>query len=326
MDLKKISLNVILILIWITACNNVNNSKVPQRDIIVKIPAFNKDSAFNYIERQLSFGPRTMNSIAHKECKNWIVNTMLSFNFDVIEQDFQEDVQQQGKVDATNIIARYNPDVLERVLLCAHYDTRGIAENDSIRKDEPIPGADDGASGVAVLLELARNISQCSVPIGVDIIFFDAEDQGLNQIDQDYSWGLGAQYWSKNLHETPYNVKFGVLFDMVGAKDATFRKEGYSIRYAGDITNRIWNLAKAMHLEKYFINENTIAVTDDHRFITENANIPMVDIINVKSNGRFGHHHHTHNDNIEIIDKATLRAVGQVMLAVIIYESNKQHY
>jgi aminopeptidase-like protein len=158
--------------------------------------------------------------------------------------------------------------------------------------------------------------------MGVDIIFFDAEDAGSEEPGNDYSWGLGSQYWSKNLHEHPYEVKYGILLDMVGSRNATFPKEGFSMRSAPDRVNQIWNLAKQMGRERYFVDRRAGFITDDHRFIIENTKIPMIDIINIQEDGNFGDYHHTHADNMDIIDKQTLEAVGQVILATIYRESN----
>ena len=183
-------------------------------------------------------------------------------------------------------------------------------------------GADDGASGVAVLLEIARQLKEHPIPMGVDIIFFDAEDYGADTSGQTDSWGLGSQYWANNLHEAGYPVKYGILLDMVGAKGARFTKEGNSRASAGVVVNKIWELAKRMNKEAYFVDENTGSIIDDHFFIIRDAGIPMVDIVNHPEDGLFGFYHHTHHDDLEVIDPASLQAVGQVVLAVVYNESN----
>ena len=155
-------------------------------------------------------------------------------------------------------------------------------------------------------------------------IFFDAEDYGAETNGQTNTWALGSQYWSVNLHEPDYEVKYGILLDMVGAKGARFTKEGNSRSSAGNVVDKIWQLAERMNKQHYFVDENTGAIVDDHLFIIRNAGIPMVDIINHPEESLFGAYHHTHQDNLEIIDPASLQAVGQVVLAVVYNESNKK--
>ncbi len=304
-------------------CNNKPNL-IPQEDRIVKIPRFNSENAFTHIQKQIHFGPRRMNSDAHENCKNWLLDKLTEYNFSTEFQDFEVKAYSGELLKGTNIHGIYNKDVKERVILCAHYDTRHIADKDTINIDIPIDGADDGASGVAVILEIARLINESNLPMGVDIVFFDAEDHGSDKPNQDYTWGLGSQYWAKKLSKD-YKYKYGILLDMVGSKNATFRKEGFSMQSAEKIVNQIWNLAKNMGKEKYFVNKPIGFITDDHRFVIEQTRTPMVDIINVQSTGKFGNYHHKHSDNIGIIDKTTLEAVGQVVIAQIFRESNKQN-
>lgn len=313
---------IVLLLIALSSCEK-EPKKLPQKAIKVSVPKFNPDSAFSFIEQQISFGPRPINSEGHADCKNWIVQKLKAYKFEVIEQPFEATSFKGEKLKGANIIGRFNSDIKERVLLCAHWDTRPMAEKDTINRDAPILDADDGGSGVGVLLEIARQINNKPIPMGLDIVFFDAEDYGSNEENQDYTWGLGSQYWSKNMHEKDYQVKYGILLDMVGSKGATFPKEGFSMRSAANVVEKIWKLAGQIGKGKYFENRRIPPITDDHRFIIENTKIPMVDIINVSKEGKFGFYHHTHSDNLEIIDKQTLNAVGQVVLAVIYNESNK---
>jgi len=318
----RLILAIITVLIFI----GCQNEKIPQENKKVKIGSFNQDSAFAFIDRQVKFGKRYMNTEEHEECKDWLIDKLESYNFEVITQDFKAMSYKKEELNGTNIIGRYNPKIKERILLCAHYDTRHIADKDSLNIELPIDGADDGGSGVGVILEIARQIKNNPIPMGIDIIFFDAEDYGSDEKGQDYTWGLGSQHWSKNIHEEPYEVKYGILLDMVGAKNATFPKEGFSTKTAPKEVNKIWNFAKAMGYEKYFVDKQVGYYTDDHRFIIENAQIPMIDIINIKSDGKFGHYHHTHLDNMNNIDKQTLKAVGQIILAVICKESNQDKF
>ncbi len=311
----------VFLLLIILDCRS-NTKKIPQQNIYLSVPEFNIDSALFYLRKQLSFGPRYVNSSGHEACKNWLSSFESKTNFYLVEQPFIATSYRGEDLHGTNLIFRHKPEVIERLLLCAHWDTRPFADKDTLRTDEPIAGADDGASGVAVILEIMRQIATNPIPMGLDIVFFDAEDYGSDQGDNDYSWGLGSQYWSKNLHEDPYEVKYGILLDMVGARNATFTKEGFSAHYAAKEQSKIWNMAAQMGYGTYFVNDPSPAITDDHRFIIEYAGIPVVNIINLSTRGEFGSHHHTHRDDIDIIDPKVLKAVGQVALSVIYNESN----
>lgn len=298
------------------------DEKVDQKSIQVQISKFNQDSAFQYVKTQVDMGPRYVNSEGHKACKKWLTEKLAAFDFEVITQDFSAKAYDGTDLYGTNIIGRYNQEVKQRVVLAAHWDTRHIADKDSTNKTEPILGADDGASGVGVLLEIARQLKEHPIPMGVDIVFFDAEDYGADSGNLKYTWGLGSQYWAKNLHEDNYQVKYGILVDMVGAKEATFYKEGVSMQVAPQVTNDVWKLAQQMGYSNFFKQGTAPPMVDDHLFVYENAGIPMIDIINMNIRGRFKYYHHTRADAIDIIDKKTLMAVGQVVLAKICRESN----
>lgn len=320
----KVSRLLVLFLLMTAACRPEESTKVPQADVQVKVPVFNADTAYALVQRQLAFGPRYTNSPGHAQIRDWLLAKMDSYADEMIRQDFTAEAYTREVLSGTNIIGRYKPEVAERILLCAHYDTRHIADKDITAQDQPIIGADDGASGVAVLLEIARQLHEHPIPMGVDLVLFDAEDYGLDDSSDSDSWGLGSQYWSNNLHEANYQVKYGILLDMVGGKQARFTQEGNSRASAGPIVDKIWRLAKMMSKENYFVEEKTAGITDDHYFIIRNAGIPMVDIVNHPSDRLFPYYHHTHQDNQDIIDPATLQTVGQVVLAVIYNESNKK--
>lgn len=295
----------------------------------VSIPPFQADSAFAHIEKQLSFGPRNPNSTGHEQCKQWISETIAQWADDTILQDFKAQTYRGEQFKATNIIGVFNPDAKKRIVLAAHWDTRFIADfdPDDSRQEDPIPGADDGGSGVGVLLEIARNLHNNPIEIGVDIIFFDAEDQGDNGGRNAESWCLGAQHWARNPHTPNYSAEFGILLDMVGSKGARFTLEGFSMQFAPQITNQMWNLAQSMGFSGYFIKTRTNPITDDHYFVNTIAKIPMTNIVNKPEGSEtgFGWYWHTHSDDIEVINKATLKAVGQVVLATI-YRTNNGNF
>lgn len=304
--------------------SSVDTVKEEPTTVKVPIPAFNRDSAYNYVVKQLEFGPRVVGSPESKACQAWLVEQFKAFGATVIEQDFKAKVYTGETFDATNIIAQFNPAASKRIVLSAHWDSRHIADSplSTERQNEAILGADDGASGVAVLLEIARALGANPISMGVDIVLFDAEDYGDSN-DRN-SWALGAQHWSRNLHANPYRPKYGILLDMVGSKGARFTKEQWSMQYARPVVEKVWKLAQRMGYGNYFVDVMGNPVTDDHYFVNTIAQIPMIDIINnpVSSETGFGAYWHTHNDNIDIIDPRTLRAVGQVVLATIYREAN----
>lgn len=295
-----------------------------------QVPAFDRDSALVYLTRQVEFGPRTPNTPAHRACGEWLSEKLRSFGATVIEQKFDAEAYTGETLNGTNIIAQFNPGQSQRILLAAHWDTRHIADSplSTEARDKPILGADDGASGVAVLLEVARQLRANPIDIGLDIILFDLEDHGQTEEEDtagdDSSWCLGSQYWSRNKHRSGYQPKYGILLDMVGARGARFPKEYYSMQIAPQLVNQIWRLANRMGYGNYFHEVNGGGVTDDHYFVSTIGRIPMIDIINLPLNSNnkgFGDHWHTQNDNLDVIDKRTLRAVGQVLLAVIYREA-----
>lgn len=295
----------------------------PKKQVVV--PKFERDSAYRFIERQVAFGPRVPNSEAHRKTRDYLIETLKSFQATVIAQDFTAKAYTGTTLKGTNIIASFNPDHPRRVLLAAHWDSRHIADYDpdENRQDEPILGADDGGSGVGVLLEIARVIGENNIDLGVDIVLFDAEDHGESKSEDITSWCLGSQHWARNLHKPGYTADFGILLDMVGAKNARFTKEEISRAYAPDIVNKVWKLSQNMGYGNYFVDVNTRQIVDDHYFVNDIARIPTIDIINrpASTETGFGHYWHTHADDMSVIDKQTLRAVGQTLLAVIYQKS-----
>ena len=329
MLLRKIFSFLLIVIFFVVSCtpDSSSTATAPTKTTAkpaVKIPKFNRDSAYVFTEKQVAFGPRLPNTEGHRKCKEWYVQKFKQFDAEVIEQDFQVKSYENKILNATNIIAQYNPEKTNRVVLAAHWDTRYKAEQDADekKKKQPILGADDGASGVGMLLEIARQIQANPIDLGVDIVLFDAEDQGDNG-GRETTWCLGSQYWSRNFHKPGYKAKFGILLDMAGAKDARFAKDGTSMKHAPKVMNKVWKIAQERGYGNYFVNETTGALIDDHKFVNEIAKIPMIDIINrpTGSSTGFGHYWHTHDDDMSVISKSTLRAVGQTVLAVIYRES-----
>ncbi len=298
---------------------------------LVMAPAFNADSAYYSVKKQVDFGPRVPGTPAHKKCAAWLVSTFKRYGLTVIEQPFQAKAY-FATLDAVNIIAQYKPELTNRIIVASHWDSRHIADKDTKDPNKPILGADDGGSGVGVLLEIARMLQANGINVGVDLICFDAEDLGkendasvVQQVtppNTEETWCLGSQYWAANLHRPGYTAQFGILLDMVGAKGAHFPYEGYSTANAGGPQNNIWAVAKELGFENTFPKRTGGYITDDHFFVMKGTGIPMVDIINIPDEKGFGSYHHTHADNMNIIDKTTLKAVGQVV-ATVIYRAGK---
>jgi hypothetical protein len=296
-------------------------------------PQFNPDSAYHYVARQTQFGPRIPNSPQHRACSHYLFDKLEQSGARVVVQEFSEESYNGEVLELQNIIASFDPEKPKRILLAAHWDTRPFADKDTINPRRPFDGANDGASGVGILIELARVISKNSHPnVGIDIILFDGEDYGEPEFDKDTDeenntgkiwWCLGSQYWSKNHHQKNYSAYYGILLDMAGARNARFYKEGSSIQFAKKITEKVWRIAGLSGYSNYFINATSPGITDDHIFINRDAHIPTIDIIDYdpdREDSYFPAYHHTHQDNMSIIDKNTLHAVGQTLVNVIYNE------
>lgn len=307
---------------------NGNNNPDSLKTIKVNVPAFNADSAYNFVKAQVDMGPRVPNTAAHKKCGDWLEAKLRSFGAEVFSQQVRLRAFDGTVLNARNIIGSYNPQAPGRILLCAHWDSRPWSDNDpdSTKWKIPVDAANDGASGVGVLLEIARQIQLKNPGIGIDIVFFDAEDYGEPMWDKgqytEETWGLGSQYWSKNPHKVNYRAKYGILLDMVGATNARFAKEGFSMQYASDVLAKVWDAASRAGYGSYFVNSQGGTVNDDHLYVNKYANIPTIDIIQYDPNTRSGFYPywHTTKDNMEQIDRNTLKAVGQTLLTVIFEE------
>lgn len=293
---------------------------------VVNVPYFNADSAYDYIQAQVDFGPRTMNSAAHDACGDWLASKLAQFGATVYDQRADLTTYEGKIVKARNIIGAYKPESKKRIALFSHWDSRPWADNDPDESKHytPILGANDGASGVGVLLEIARNLQNAQPELGIDIILLDAEDLGNHKEYKgehtDESWCLGSQYWARVPHVQGYNARFGILLDMVGGTGARFLYEYYSEQYAKDIDRKVWRAAKALGYDNYFIQQTGGGATDDHKFINEIAHIPTIDIIPTSSQYTFFEHWHTVKDDMDAINPGTLKAVGQTVMQVIYNE------
>jgi glutaminyl-peptide cyclotransferase len=326
---------VLVFFISLAGCNNTNpkeevSSAETAPQPLLETPDFNADSAYYFVQQQVELGPRVPNTASHRQAAMLFINKFKSYGAKVTEQDFTAKTFDGQTVDLKNIIASFYPQSRRRILLAAHWDTRPFADKDTERQDEPIDGANDGASGVGVLMEIARLLAENDPGVGVDIILFDGEDWGNDTQTQspvptpaglDTWYCLGSQHWSKNPHQPNYSAYFGILLDMVGGKNATFFKEGYSMEVAPLIVDRVWKAASRLGYSAHFIPRAGAPIIDDHVFVNRYRNIPTIDIIPTDVNDdSFGPFHHTHDDNMDIISRETLKAVGETVLQVV-YEA-----
>lgn len=293
----------------------------------VKVPEFNADSAFAFVKAQTDFGPRVPGSEAHANCAEWLTNKLMEYADTVIVQEFRTRIYNNKGMDGKNIIATFNPKANKRIVLCSHWDSRPFADHDpdETRWNQPIDGANDGASGVGVLIEMARcfHNEPLNEKLGVDIVLFDLEDYGprQDQSEQYYDnrrnyWALGSQHWSAQPHVPGYQASFGILLDMVGNSNPNFMKEYYSQGYAAWLSNKVWRTAQDLGYHQAFVNELGEPISDDHLPMNEIAGIPTIDIIDLRpesSNQCFPETWHTLQDNIDHIDKNTLGMVGNVL-------------
>lgn len=293
----------------------------------INVPTFNADSAYQFVKMQTDMGPRVPNTETHKKAAGVLAAELKRHGAEVQVQEFDALAYNRQLLKGYNIIGSYNPESSNRILLFAHWDTRPYADADPNKANHktPIDGANDGASGVGVLLEMARQFGLQNPQVGVDIILFDLEDFGTpyfgTNTTGEEAYCLGSQYWAKNPHERGYRARYGILLDMVGDKNAKFSKDLYSMRYAPSVVNKVWTTAQKLGYGNYFVNESGSFLTDDHIYVNQYG-IPAIDIIDYDNNRDkgFADSWHTQDDTIENIDPKTLNAVGQTLLEVIYSE------
>lgn len=280
---------------------------------------FDADSALSYVKRQVDFGPRVGNTEAHRKTAQWLENELRRHGAEVTLQKMKLDSWDGVALDAVNIIGQYNPQASDRLLLLAHWDTRPWADSDpdAANHKTPVDGANDGASGVGVLLEIARQLAAAKTDKGIDILFVDAEDRGNH--DDEESWALGAKYFVEHPFKEGYLPSQAILLDMVGGRGAKFYYEGFSMQGAPELLAMVWQYAKESGYGDMFIAAPGGAVTDDHVRLLQGG-IPAIDIIEFDPNSPNGFNStwHTLQDNISNIDPASLKAVGQTLLNYIL--------
>lgn len=321
-----------MLALLMTACGNTKKSTAETTTMKPVGPTFVADSAYMFCQQQCDFGPRIMNSEAHERCGEWIADKFQQYGMQVNLQKVDLKGYDGTWLHSTNITASYRPDLSPRLLLCAHWDSRPWADNDPDEKNhhKPVMAANDGASGVAVMLEVARLLAGDSLQLGVDFICFDAEDWGTPQwVETEESdadtWALGAQYWAMLYAATPSapRYRYGILLDMVGGEGARFYQEQVSLYYAPDVVRKVWAAAATVGYGSMFPKDEGGAITDDHLPLNQKAGIPCIDIINYYPDceqSSFGPTWHTINDDMQHIDRNTLKAVGQTLVQLIFSE------
>lgn len=320
MKLSHSLVSFVLVLLITASCSQEDAERLNFEKKGRMVPVFNVDSAYHFVEQQVRFGPRNPNSEGHEKTRDYLLKKLRQYAGarSVFSQQFTHVGYESDTLRLSNIIAAFNPQSSDRIMLCAHWDTRPRGEEDQEQPDQPILGADDGGSGVGVLLELARLMSSHSPDIGVDIILFDGEDYGKSGSLEQYF--LGSRYWANNPPVPGYKPRFGILLDMVGGANARFPKERYSVQYAPALVNEIWSIAEEKGYGDIFVDEPGTFISDDHVVINRILSIPTIDVIRHQPGTEdvvFAPYWHTQDDDMDVISKETLQAVGEVMAELI---------
>ncbi len=303
------------IVMSLSACTSTT---VSQRQEQTDYPEFSADSCYAFLTAQTDFGARVPNTAAHDKCRDYIADKFKAYGLDVVKQEAELRAHDGKMLHSTNITASFNPDNRNRFFIASHYDSRPWCDEETLKENasKPVMGANDGASGVAVMLEIARILSQNPTDnVGVDLICFDTEDYGVSGVEN--SFCLGSQYWAKTVRQTGYKPRFGILLDMVGDPNASFYKEQVSQYYAPDIVELVWTEAQKAGYSDVFISDDGGAITDDHYYVNTIAGIPCIDIIDYKPGIGFPQTWHTASDTPEHISAKTLGIVGNVMVRLI---------
>lgn len=324
--MKKISIAVALCLL-LASCHNTDKPTTTQTSatvdyLKVSSPQVSADSAYSYVADQLAFGYRHPGAKGHDKCADYLASMLDRWCDTVVVQHFTTQLWNGENVQGKNIIGSLSPKSDRRVLLAAHWDSRMWADHDldTLNWRKPLMGANDGASGVAVVLEMARVMSAMPPDVGVDFILFDVEDQGIPEWAgryEDNTWCKGSQHWARNPHRMFYTADYGILFDMVGTERPRFTKEEVSMSFAKGVMTKLWSCASALGYSNVFVDELSGAILDDHLYVNQILRIPMVDIVQNSKECSFYPHWHTVGDNIDAVDKTTLETVAKVCLKVI---------
>lgn len=280
----------------------------------VTVPQFDGANAFKYLTAQTDFGPRNPNSNGHENCLRYLQSEMQKYADAVNLQSFTQPGYKNETLKLTNVISSFNMQSTSRILLVSHWDTRPMADQESLanRKNKPILGANDAASGIAILIEMARHFKTNPPPVGVDMLFVDGEDYGNENDLKNYF--LGARYFAKH-KPVGYAPMFAILLDMVGDKQLEIKREPYSIRFAPDIVNLVWSTARDLGVYQFADGEQR-PTADDHLPLNE-AGIKTIDLIDFDYPDETNKYWHTLEDTPDKCSPESLEAVGKVLLTVI---------
>ena len=273
---------------------------------------FNADSALSYIRQQLAFGPRVPGTPGWQNTGDWIVAHLKRTADVVTEQKWTHTLAAKQQIPMRNIFARFKPGATERILYVAHWDTRPRADSDPdpVNHTKPIPGANDGASGVALLMAVADALKKLPPSMGVDLLFVDGEDYGTFSPDTDVL--IGSTYFAEHLPSPNYRPLFGVLWDMIGDADLNIEQEMYSAQQAPEVVQRVWAKAKELGYEQYFLpNMRSYTITDDHYPLIK-AGLRVINVIDYPWDW-----HHTMGDDITRVSAKSLKVVGDVAMALL---------
>lgn len=325
MKVNQILVVSFLTLVGFQSCqqNKPADTETTVEQVQLTSPEFNADSAYAYTKAQVDFGSRIPSTPAHAKCAEYLVAKLKSFGGQVNVQQAPVKTYDGKAHQLKNIIAAFYPEKTQRVLITAHWDARPFSDQDPDEnmKGKSFEAANDGASGVAVILEMARQIKEKQPEVGVDFILWDIEDYGSanDQTPNETTWCIGSQYWAKNPHVKGYRALYAINLDMVGGSNAQFTQDELSRKYAPNVVNKVWNVAGEIGYGNYFINVSSGSLVDDHFWINQ-AGIPAIDVIHYSDAAGFYSNWHTQLDNLNNIDRNTLKAVGQTMLETIYRE------
>ncbi|GDX52659.1 glutamine cyclotransferase [Bacteroidota bacterium] len=316
-----------------SSCSSCNNPKPvtvdttkPKPVVTVHVPEFDADSSYRYCDVQVKFGPRIPGTKSQQQCAAYLEKMLKRYCDTVYVQKANVKVYDGTEKPMINLIGSFNPKAKKRILLLAHWDTRPWSDRDANEPKKQFDGADDGGSGVGILIECAEQFQKQKPNVGVDILLCDVEDYGPPEFeskwDETDQYALGTQYWANHPHAKNYRAFYGILLDMAGAVNARFPKEAFSMKYAPTVVNEFWNHAQSLGFGNYFVNENANAITDDHYYVNTINGTPTIDIINLSNETKtgFASHWHAQSDKMDLIDRATMTAVGQTLLQMIYYE------
>ena len=325
---RGIQYSILVLLLLCVSCVKQQQSSTTNS----QLSTFSADSAYTYIAQQLAFGARVPGTQAHEACGDWLLSELARHGAQVKNQHGTMTNYAGKPQTIRNIVAILEGNTSHAILLCAHWDCRPWSDEEELYENrfEPVMGANDGASGVGVILEMVRQLSIRKskgefIPT-VQVVFFDCEDMGtpahFTGSQRDHTWCLGSQYWAQELkiQNSKFKINYGVLLDMVGDPSATFPKEYFSMQYAGGYVEQLWRTAQRLGYGRYFVQQATYyPITDDHYYVSTIAGIPCVDIIDYKTNTEtgFAEWWHTQHDDIQNINKQTLQAVGETVLTTI---------